>query len=122
MLATLARHSDMSICGPVLEQAKALLDEDLIAIADNNRIDPKLLAKIASRPQLSEALTDILIKRGNAAIKRQIIDNPDARISEEGFARVVSAIDGDKDLAAAVAERQDVPEALRVWLDRILSE
>jgi uncharacterized protein (DUF2336 family) len=122
VLATLARHTDMNVCGPILEQAKALPDEDLIAIADNNRADPKLLVKIASRPQLSEALTDILIKRGSAEIKRKIVDNSEARISEEGFARVVSAINGDKDLAAAVAARQDVPEALRVWLDRILSE
>ena len=122
VLATLARHSDLNVCGPILEQAKALPDEDLIAIADNTRTDPKLLVKIASRPQLSEALTDVLIKRGNLAIKRKIIDNPNASISEEGFARVVSAIDGNKDLAAAVAGRQDVPEALRVWLDRILSE
>lgn len=122
VLAILARHSDMTVCGPVLEQAKALPGEDLIAIADGNRVDPKLLAKIASRPQLSEALTDILIKRGNLAIKRKVIENPSARVSEEGFARVVSAIDGDKNLAAAVAARQDVPEALRVWLDRILSE
>ena len=96
VLAILARHSDMTVCGPVLEQAKALPGEDLIAIADGNRVDPKLLAKIASRPQLSEALTDILIKRGNLAIKRKVIENPSARVSEEGFARVVSAIDGDK--------------------------
>jgi uncharacterized protein (DUF2336 family) len=122
VLASLARHSDVNVCGPVLEQARALPDDDLIAIADNNRTDPKLLAKIASRPQLSEALTDILIKRGGPEIKRKIIDNPNARISEEGFARVITGIGGDKDLAGAVAARQDVPDALRVWLDRILSE
>lgn len=122
VLGTLARHSDMTVCGPVIEQARALPDEDLIAIAENNRVDPKLLTKIASRPQLSEALTDILIKRGDLAIKRKIVENTNARVSEEGFARVVSAINGDKNLAAAVAARQDVPDALRVWLDRILSE
>lgn len=122
VLASLARHSDVNVCGPILEQAKALPDEDLIAIADNNRTDPKLIAKIASRPQLSEGLTDVLIKRGSPEIKRRIIDNPKARISEEGFARVITAIGGDKDLAGAVATRPDVPDALRVWLDRILSE
>jgi uncharacterized protein (DUF2336 family) len=58
---------------------------------------------IASRPQLSQALTDILIRRGSPAIRRKIIDNPDALVSEEGFARVVSAVNGDKSFAAAVA-------------------
>ncbi len=121
-LGTLARHSDMSVCGPVLEQAKALSDEDLIAIADANRVDPKLLTKIASRPQLSEGVTNILIKRGSPAIQRKILDNPNARVSEEGFARLVSAVNGDKSFAAAVAARQDCPAELRVWLDRVLSE
>jgi uncharacterized protein (DUF2336 family) len=122
VLGMLARHSDMTVCGPILEQARGLPDEELIAIADSNRIDPKLLTKIASRPLLSEAVTDIIIKRGGSAARRKIIDNPNARVSESGFARVVSAVNGDKNLAAAVAARQDVPEALRVWLDRILSE
>ncbi len=122
VLGQLARHSDATICGPILEQSTAMPDEDLIAIADNNRLDPKLLAKIASRPQLSEALTDILIKRGSLATHRKILDNPNARVSEEGFARLVSAVNGDKDFATAVAARQDLPAELRVWLDRVLSE
>ena len=122
VLGTLARHSDITVCGPILEEGKALPDEDLIAIADSNRLDPKLLTKISSRPQLSEAVTNILIKRGSAAIRRKILDNPNARISEEGFARLVSAVNGDKTFAAAVAARQDLPAELRVWLDRVLSE
>lgn len=122
VLGTLARHSDITVCGPILEEGKALPDEDLIAIADSNRLDPKLLTKISSRPQLSEAVTNILIKRGSAAIRRKILENPNARISEEGFARLVSAVNGDKTFAAAVAARQDLPAELRVWLDRVLSE
>ena len=86
VLGTLARHSDITVCGPILEEGNALPDEDLIAIADTNRLDPKLLTKISSRPQLSEAVTNILIKRGSPAIQRKILDNPNARISEEGFA------------------------------------
>lgn len=93
-----------------------------IAIADANRVDPKLLTKIASRPQLSEGVTNILIKRGRPAIQRKILDNPNARVSEEGFARLVSAVNGDKSFATAVAARQDCPAELRVRLDRVLSE
>ena len=59
--------------------------------------------------------------RGNAAIKRQLIDNPNARMSETGFARMVSGINGDKELATALAARQDVPDELRVWLDAVLN-
>ncbi len=39
VLGTLARHSDLTVCGPILEEAVALPDEDLIAIADTSRLD-----------------------------------------------------------------------------------
>jgi len=35
---------------------------------------------------------------------------------------LVSAVNGDKTFAAAVAARHDCPAELRVWLDRVLSE
>jgi uncharacterized protein (DUF2336 family) len=119
---TLARHSDVAVHGPVLAQAKSLADEAIVDIIDRDRIDPKLLAKIASRAELSEAVTDVLLRRGDAAIQRTIIANPNARISEAGFARVVSGVNGNKQLAAPIAARKDLPEELRIWLDRTLSK
>jgi Uncharacterised protein conserved in bacteria (DUF2336) len=67
---------------------------------------------------LGEVLTDVLIKRGNAEIQRKIIGNPAAAISETGFARLVMDVNGNMDLAAAIAQRQDLPAELRVWLDK----
>lgn len=121
VVGTLARHVDTAIHGPVLEQAKTVSDEDLVAIANRDRIDPRLLNRIADRPTLSEAVTDILLRRGNAAIQRKIIDNPNARVSEAGFARIVLGVNGNKPLAAAIAARDDVPAELRVWLDKTLA-
>ena len=119
VIGNLARHSDAAVHGPVLAQA-ALPDQELAAIVDKDRVDPALLAKMAARPQLGAALTDVLLKRGNRAIRRRIIDHPNARISEAGFARVIMSLDDDKDFAAAIAKRPDVPPELRLWLDRIL--
>jgi hypothetical protein len=66
-----------------------------------------------------------LLKRGNAAIQRALLENPNARISEDGFARVVMdldmGLDGDKSLAQLVASRQDLPAGLRPRLNEILS-
>jgi uncharacterized protein (DUF2336 family) len=118
----LARHADAAVCGPVLEQAKALRDADLAAIAGNEHLDSKLLMKIARRPHLSSAVNDVLIKRGDKEIQRAIIANPDARVSESGFARIVSNIGGDKEFATAIAARGDVPAELRLWLARVLEE
>jgi uncharacterized protein (DUF2336 family) len=122
VLASLARNLDILVCGPVLEQAKALPDKVLAEAADRDRVDPNILAKIAARPRLGETVTDILLKRGGLPLQRKIIDNPDARISESGFARVIMGLDGDKDLAQAVAARNDLPAELRLWLRDILGQ
>lgn len=122
VLASLARHLDILVCGPVLEQAKALPDKVLAEAADRDRVDPNILAKIAARPRLGESVTDVLLKRGGLPLQRKIIDNPDARISEGGFARVIMGLDGDKDLAQAVAARNDLPAELRLWLKDILGQ
>jgi uncharacterized protein (DUF2336 family) len=121
VLASLARHADPAVNGPVLERAKALPDADLVEIADKDRIDPSVLTKIAARDELSEAVTDVLLKRGNAAMRRKIIENPKARVSEMGFARVVSAISSDKALAAAIAARPEMPDELRPFVDAALA-
>jgi uncharacterized protein (DUF2336 family) len=122
VVGTLARHADMLIAGPLLEKSSVLTDADLVEIADKDRRDPALLSTIAARPRLNEAVTDVLIKRGTAVITRRILDNTDARISESSFARMVTSVENDKELAAAIANREDLPAELRPWLDAALAE
>ena len=122
VVANLARHSDNAICGPVLEKSKVLPDEALIEIIERPRRDQTPLMKIAARTQLSEAVTDVLLKRGTTAIQRKILDNTRAHVSEAGFARLVTGINGDKDMATAIAAREDLPAELRPWLTPVLGE
>jgi uncharacterized protein (DUF2336 family) len=122
VVGTLARHADMQIAAPLLERSTVLTDADLVEIADKDRRDPNLLPTVAARPRLSEAVTDVLIRRGNPAIARKIIDNAAARVSEASFARLVSSLENDKELAAAIAKREDLPPELRPWLDVVLAE
>jgi uncharacterized protein (DUF2336 family) len=121
VVGTLARHADMMIAGPLLEKSSVLTDADLVEIADKDRRDPALLTTIAARQQLNEAVTDVLIRRGNAALARKIIDRADAPISESSFARLVTSVENDKDLATAIANRKDLPAELRPWLDAALA-
>jgi uncharacterized protein (DUF2336 family) len=122
VVGALARHTDMLVAGPLLEKSDILTDADLVEIADRDRRDPALLSTIAARPRLSEAVTDVLIRRGNAALARKIIDRADAPISEASFARLVTSVENDKDLAAAIAKRKDLPDELRPWLDAALAQ
>jgi uncharacterized protein (DUF2336 family) len=121
VVATLARNADISIAGPLVEKSTVLTDADLAEIADKDRRDPALLSMIAARPQLSEAVTDVLIRRGNAALARKLIDRADAPLSESSFARLVTSVENDKDLATAIAKREDLPAELRPWLDAALA-
>ncbi|HEY6257390.1 MAG TPA: DUF2336 domain-containing protein [Xanthobacteraceae bacterium] len=121
VVGALARHADMAVAGPLLEKSTVLTDADLVEIADKDRRDPALLSTIVTRPNLSEAITDVLIRRGTPLIARKIIDNTDARISEASFARLVTSVENDKELAAAIAARADLPAELRPWLDAVLT-
>jgi uncharacterized protein (DUF2336 family) len=122
LVGTLARHLDMQVAGPLLEKSDVLTEGDLVEIADRDRRDPALLPTIAARAHLSEAVTDILIRRGNAALIRKILDRTDAPLSESSFARLVTSVENDKELAAVIAKREDLPAELRPWLDAALAE
>jgi len=118
VLGTLARHSDSAISGPVIALSPSLRDKDLADIAE--KAEPRMLMAIAARPKLSEAVTDVLLKRGNQDIKLRVINNKQAKLSESGFARLVIGLNGDKKLAAAISARPDVPPELRPWLVQTL--
>jgi len=122
IIGALARHGEAAVYGPVLTQAEGLADKDLAEAADRDRVDQNVLAKIAVRRELGEAVTDVLLKRGNRTIQKTVIDNNDAKISEAGFARVIMGLKGDKELAAAIDARADVPAELRVWLAAALGK
>jgi uncharacterized protein (DUF2336 family) len=118
VLGSLARHSDVSISGPVIALSPSLRDKDLVDIAE--KTEQRMLMAIAARPHIGESVTDVLLKRGNRDIKLRVIKNPNAKLSEAGFARLVIGLNGDKKLAAAISARTDVPPELRIWLVQAL--
>jgi uncharacterized protein (DUF2336 family) len=118
VLGTLARHSDSSISGPVIALSPSLRDKDLVDIAE--KAEQRMLMAIAARARIGESVTDVLLKRGNRDIKLRLINNPKAKLSEAGFARLVIGLNGDKQLAAAISKRDDVPPELRIWLVQAL--
>jgi uncharacterized protein (DUF2336 family) len=118
VLGTLARHSDAAISGPVIALSPSLRDKDLADIAE--KAEARMLMAIAARPKLGEAVTDVLLKRGNHDVKMRVIGNAKAKLSESGFARLVIGLNGDKKLAAAISARSDVPPELRPWLVQTL--
>jgi uncharacterized protein (DUF2336 family) len=103
----LARDSEITIAGPVLSNSSRLAEADLIEIA-KSKSQGHLLA-ISGRSMLSEALTDVLVERGDRNVSHRLARNSGARLSEAGFAALVRISHTDAGLAEQLGLRIDIP-------------
>ena len=103
----LAADEDAEVACPVLAQSPRLDDEDLIGSA-RSRTQLHLLA-ISERASLSEAVTDVLVTRGDRAVVKAVVCNEGARFSDAGFGVLVERSNGDDELTEHVGVRTDVP-------------
>ena len=70
------------------------------------------LAAIAGRDGIGEAVTDVLVRRGDTEVMRNVADNQSAKLSEGGFSALVKRAEGDGELAEKVGQRPDIPPHL----------
>jgi uncharacterized protein (DUF2336 family) len=103
----LAFDGDATVAGPVLLKSSALAEADLAEIA-GSRGQAHLLA-IAGRKRLGEALTDILLARGDSNVCREVVNNAGARFSRRGLALLFAAAERDDDISDLLVVRPDVP-------------
>ena len=106
----LARHDDISVAEPVLSQSERLTASDLIDIA-KKKGQGHLLA-ISTRPLLVEAVTDVLLERGNGEVFCKLAQNSGALFSQAGFENLVDRAKDNEKLAERVGQRVDVPRHL----------
>jgi len=119
VINSLARNENWTIASPVLESSMVLTEKDLIDIAMAKRNNH--LVAIAGRERLSEAITDILVERGDPEVCVRLVFNHGARISEHGFVKLIGQAKIDKTLAAAIATRKDMPPELAPFLKLTLA-
>lgn len=115
----LARHEDIAISGPILQQSNVVTEQVLAEVAGAK--GDKHLAAIAARPVISEAVTDLLVGRCTAETARKVTDNKGASLSEVGFVKLINRAKSDKALAAAIESRADLPPELQPFLKLALS-
>jgi uncharacterized protein (DUF2336 family) len=109
VLLTLANNDDIAVAGLVLRQAR--LDElDLKTIAET-KSQAHLLA-LSSRLGVSEALSEVLVGRGNGEVLRSLAINQEARLSENAFTALIKRAERDDMLAETVGLRSDIPRHL----------
>jgi uncharacterized protein (DUF2336 family) len=103
----LAFDDDIDIAQPVLRHSERLTDNVLIANA-NTKSQQHLYA-ISQRQSLSEAVTDVLVERGDRQVVHAVVKNAGARFSDAGFRLLVNRSADDDDLATMVGKRSDIP-------------
>jgi len=113
----LAGHSEIAIARPVLTTSSRLSTADLVEIAKTKSHD-HLLA-ISERAQIEPAVTDVLLHRGNQDVVRSVAGNSGAQFSQDGFAALLKAAEGDDRLVETTGSRLDLPvNLLRQLLSR----
>jgi uncharacterized protein (DUF2336 family) len=107
VIHALAADENIDVAGPVLTHAERL-DEAVLIDAARTRSQQHLLA-IAERKALGEAVTDLLVVRGDQQVVRSVSRNAGARFSDAGFGILVKRSEGDDVLAERVGLRRDIP-------------
>jgi uncharacterized protein (DUF2336 family) len=103
----LAFDDDIAVAEPVLLHSPRLEDSALVANASSK--SQRHLFAISRRQRLSEAVTDILVRRGDRLVVHSVAKNAGARFSETGFETLVASAASDEDLATCIGERTDIP-------------
>jgi uncharacterized protein (DUF2336 family) len=106
----LAFDDDIEVARPVLTQSERLDDRDLMVSAGSK--SQQHLYAISQRRWLSEAVTDVLVERGDRDVVHSVVRNIGARFSDAGFRTLVRRSTGDDVLATEVGSRSDMPRAL----------
>lgn len=107
VVRALARDPSVEVAAPVLSQSTRLTEQDLLECANSDSQD-RLLA-ISRRAAISEAVSDVLVTRGNQEVVRSVARNEGARFSDATFGKLVEKSQADEELAVSVGLRKDIP-------------
>jgi uncharacterized protein (DUF2336 family) len=110
LIRKLAHDDDIAVAGPVISESARLQEPELIELAQTK--GQAHLAALAGRQGIGEAVTDVLMERGDTAVMHNVAQNQSARLSEGGFSALVKRAEGDGDLAEKVGHRADIPPHL----------
>jgi uncharacterized protein (DUF2336 family) len=110
IMRRLAKDDEIQVAGPVLTQSHRLDAADLIEIAKTMGQD-HLLA-ISDRKRLEQALSAVLVDRGNEDVLCKVAGNAGASLSEADFSVLVRRAENDERLTEKVGLRPDIPPHL----------
>jgi uncharacterized protein (DUF2336 family) len=107
LVRELALDDCIEVAGPILRQFEGLAEETLVEGATT--MSQNHLLAISQRRSLSESVTDVLVERGNRQVAASTVSNPGARFSETGYSTLVKRAEVDRELAARIWNRPEIP-------------
>jgi uncharacterized protein (DUF2336 family) len=107
LIRLLAFDDEINVAGPVLARSGQLSDADLVENA-STKSQEHLLA-IAQRLKLSEAVSDVLVERGDDRVVHKVVHNKGALFSLAGYGLLTTRARHDRKLMLALGQRGDIP-------------
>jgi uncharacterized protein (DUF2336 family) len=107
VIRSLAFDDAIEVAGPVLTHSSQLSEADLVENA-TTKSQAHLMA-IAERLKLSEAVTDVLVERGDRRVVNKVVRNRGARFSLAGYGKLTVRARRDSKLTLALGRRDDLP-------------
>jgi hypothetical protein len=112
-------EDEIAVAEPILSRSTALDDSDLERIARNH--SQQHLAAIATRPTLSERVTDVLVDRGDDHVVGTVAANEGARISPKGYEALAHRCHSNEALLQRLSARKDMPAEVSARLTPLIS-
>jgi uncharacterized protein (DUF2336 family) len=107
VVRSLALDDAIDVAGPVLTHAERI-DESTLVEGARTKSQAHLLA-ISRRKVLAEAVTDVLVERGDREVALSTAGNPGAAFSEFGYSTLVLRSTSDEALATSIWQRPEIP-------------
>jgi len=107
VIQRLARDTEIAVAGQVLSNSRRLTPSTLVEVASTRGQDH--LFAISGRKDLPEAVTDVIVNRGERRVIRNLAINTTARFSDTGYAGMVAHAEADDELTEIMGLRIDLP-------------
>jgi uncharacterized protein (DUF2336 family) len=114
LIHSFAFDNAIEVARPVLTYSPRLSDGELTENAGSKSQDH--LHAIGRRLELSEAITDVLVARGDDRVVRSLVRNSGAHFSPAGYGELTTRAGNDCVLAFGIVQRHDIPRQYLVKL------
>ncbi len=103
-------NDEIDVARPVLQQSPVLTQDDLIDIS--SRKDQGHLQAITTRPDIGEALSDVLVERGDDTTVASLLRNETADIADRTMGQIADRATTSETLQARLVKRPRVPREI----------